>query len=222
MRRRDFITLLAGATLGAPVAARAQAMRRIGVLMAYAETVPQAQTWISAFRAQLQKLGWVEGRNIQINIRWATGKSEMIHRFAKELVATKPDVIVSSSTPTTAALLEQTRTIPIVFAIVTDPVGSGFVTSFPRPGGNATGFTNFESTMAGKWLELLKEIAPGVERAAFLFNPETAPHFKYYLNTFKEAAASFQLEANLALSGTEPSSKALLSQRHASPMAALS
>ena len=118
-----------------------------------------------------------------------------MQRFAKELVALQPDLILSSNTPTTAALLQQTRTIPIIFAIVADPVGSGFVASFPRPGGNVTGFTDIEPTMAGKWLELLKEIAPRVTRVAFLFNPATAPHFEYYLNPFKAAAASFAVEA---------------------------
>ena len=118
-----------------------------------------------------------------------------MQRFAKELVALQPDLILSQSTPTTAALLQQTRTIPIIFAIVADPVGSGFVASFPRPGGNVTGFTNMEPTMAGKWLELLKEIAPRVARVAFLFNPATAPYAEYYLNPFKAAAASFAVEA---------------------------
>ena len=118
-----------------------------------------------------------------------------MQRFAKELVALQPDLILSQTTPTTAALLQQTRTIPIIFANVSDPVGSGFVASFPRPGGNVTGFTNIEPTMAGKWLELLKEIAPRVNRVAFLFNPATAPYAEYYLNPFKAAAASFAVEA---------------------------
>ena len=123
----------------------------------------------------------------------ATRKSRQ--RFAKELIALQPDLILSHSTPTTAALLQQTRTIPIVFATVSDPVGSGFVASLPRPGGNVTGFTNIEPTMAGKWLELLKEIAPRVTRVALLFNPATAPYAEYYLNPFKAAAASFAVEA---------------------------
>jgi putative ABC transport system substrate-binding protein len=119
----------------------------------------------------------------------------LMQRFAQELVALQPELILSSSRPTTAALLHQTRTIPIIFAIVADPVGSGFVASFPRPGGNVTGFTDIQPTIAGKWLELLKEIAPHVARVAFLFNPVTAPHFEYYLNVFKAAAASFAVEA---------------------------
>ena len=199
MRRREFITLLGGAAAAWPLAARAQQperMRRIGVLMAYAESDREGQACVAAFREGLQKLGWAEGRNIRIDTRWATpGDAEAMQRFAKELVALQPDLILSQSTPTTAALLQQTRTIPIVFANVSDPVGSGFVASFPRPGGNVTGFTNIEPTMAGKWLELLKEIAPRVDRVAFLFNPATAPYAEYYLNPFKAAAASFAVEA---------------------------
>ena len=199
MRRREFISLLGGAAATWPLAARAQQpdrMRRIGVLMGYAESDREGQAFVAAFREGLQKLGWTEGRNIRIDTRWATpGDAESRQRFAKELVALQPDLILSHSTPTTAALLQQTRTIPIVFATVSDPVGSGFVASFPRPGGNVTGFTNIEPTMAGKWLELLKEIAPRVTRVAFLFNPATAPYAEYYLNPFKAAAASFAVEA---------------------------
>jgi putative ABC transport system substrate-binding protein len=197
MRRRQFITLLGGAAAW-PLAARAQQadrMRLIGVLMAYAESDPEGQAWVAEFRERLQKLGWAEGRNLQIVIRWATPNVEAMQRFAKELVALQPDLILSQSTPTTAALLQHTRTIPIIFANIADPVGSGFVASFPRPGGNATGFVLFEPTMAGKWLELLKEIAPRVNRVAFLFNPATATYFEYYTNPFKAAAASFGVEA---------------------------
>ena len=137
-----------------------------------------------------------EGHNIRIDTRWATAlDAEARQQFAKELVALQPDLILSHSTPTTVALLQQTRTIPIVFATVSDPVGSGFVASFARPGGNVTGFTNIEPTMAGKWLELLKEIAPRVNRVAFLFNPATAPYAEYYLKSFRTAAPSFAMEA---------------------------
>jgi putative ABC transport system substrate-binding protein len=198
MRRRDFIALLGcGAALALPHVARAQdRMRRIGVLMAYPEGDAEAQARVAAFRDGLQKLGWTEGRNIRIDTRWATpGDAEARQRFAKELVALQPDLIFSLNTPTTAALVQQTRTIPIVFAVVVDPVGSGFVASLPRPGGNVTGFTLMEPTMAGKWLELLKEIAPRVNRVAFLFNPATAPYAEYYLNPFRAAAASFAVEA---------------------------
>ena len=199
MRRREFITLLGGAAAAWPIAARAQQgerMRRIGVLMGYAESDRGAQARLAAFRDGLQKLGWTEGRNIRIDTRWvAPGDAEARQQFAKELVALQPDLILSHSTPNTATLLQQTRTIPIIFAAVSDPVGSGFVASFPRPGGNITGFINMEPTMAGKWMELLKEIAPRVARVAFLFNPATAPYAEYWLNPFKTAAASFAVQA---------------------------
>lgn len=197
MRRRDFITLLGGAAAPWQLPARAQQadrVRRIGVLMAYSESDSEAQAWVATFRAGLQKLGWTEGRNIGIDVRWATVDKEAIERFAKELVVSRPELLLASSTPATAALLQQTRTIPIVFALVSDPVGSGFVASFPRPGGNVTGFTTMEPTMAGKWLELLKEIAPHVARVAFLFNPASAPYVDFYLNPFKAAAPFFGVE----------------------------
>jgi putative ABC transport system substrate-binding protein len=193
------ITLLGGAAAAWPLGARAQQadqVRRIGVLMGYAETDSDARAWCMAFQEALQKLGWTEGRNIQIETRWATpDDAESMRRLAKELVAPQPNAILSSTTPTTTALLQQTRTIPIVFAIVADPIGSGFVASFARPGGNVTGFIFTEPTMAGKWLELLKEIAPRVARVAMLFNPVSATYAEYWLNPFKAAAASFAVEA---------------------------
>jgi len=199
MRRRDFVTLLGGAAVTWPFTARAQQadpMRRIGALMAYSERDPEGQDSVAAFREGLQTLGWTEGRNVRIDTRWATpADAASAQRFATELVALQPDLILAQSTPITAALLQQTRTIPIVFVNVTDPVGSGFVASFPRPGGNVTGFVEFEPTMSGKWLELLKEIAPRVARVAFLFNPATAPYAEYYLSPFKAAAASFAVKA---------------------------
>jgi putative ABC transport system substrate-binding protein len=197
MRRREFITLLGGAAAW-PFAARGQQadrIRLIGVLMAYAESDPEGQAWVAAFREGLQQLGWAEGRNIQIATRFATPDVEAMQRFAKELVALQPDLILSQSTPTTAALLQQTRTIPIIFANIADPIGSGFVASFPRPGGNATGFILYEPTMAGKWLELLREIAPRVNRVAILFNPATATYFEYYMSPLKAAAVSSGVEA---------------------------
>jgi putative tryptophan/tyrosine transport system substrate-binding protein len=208
MRRRAFIGLLGGAAawpLGAraqqsalamPFVARAQTPRRIGVLMAYAESDRQGQTDIAAFLEELQKLGWEAGRTIWIDTRWAApGDAQSRQQFAKELVALQPDLIFSQGTPNTAALLQQTRTTPIIFANVADPIGSGFVVSFPRPGGTVTGFMTMEPTLAGKWLELLKEIAPRVARVALLFNPATAPYAENYLNSFKAAAASFAVEA---------------------------
>jgi putative ABC transport system substrate-binding protein len=199
--RRDFITLLGGAVAW-PLAVRAQQggrVRRIGALMGFAESDREGQTDVAAFRGGLQKLGWAEGRNIWIETRWAppenVGPRE---RFAKELVALQPDLILSHTTPTTAALLRETRTIPIVFANVSDPIGSGFVASLSQPGGNVTGFTTIEDAMGGKWLELLKEISPHVNRVAFLFNPETATYAEYYLNLFKAAGTGFAVEATSA------------------------
>jgi putative tryptophan/tyrosine transport system substrate-binding protein len=179
MRRREFITLLGGVTAGWPFAARAQqaaGVRRIGVLMSDAETDPEAQSNAAAARQGLQELGWTDGRNVRIDYRWAGGDKDRMRALAKELVELQPDVILARSTPATAALKAETRTIPIVFTTVSDPIGSGFVTSFARPGGNVTGFTNFEASMGGKWLGLLKEIAPRVTRTGMMFNPETAPY----------------------------------------------
>ena len=201
MRRRNFIALLGSAAVAWPLGARAQQaarVRRIGVLMAFAESDREAQSWVAAFREELRKLGWMEGRNIEIDTRWATADVESMQRFAKELVALQPDLILTSSTPATAAMLQQTRTIPIIFVWVADPVGSGFVASLPRPGGNVTGFTPIEGSLGSKWVELLKEIAPRVARVTLLFNPAMATFAEGYLNPFKAAAASLGVEAILA------------------------
>ena len=198
MRRREFLGLVGGAVSAFPLAARAQQvdrMRWIGVLMGYAESDPEGQANIAAFRGGLRKLGWTEGRNIRIDIRWAAADADLVQRFARELVALQPDLILTQNTPGTAAVLQQTRTIPIIFANVSDPIGSNFVASFSRPGGNVTGFTDIEATIAGKWLELLKELAPRTTRVAFLFNPETAPFADYYLSYFKTVAGFFAVEA---------------------------
>ena len=163
IRRRELVVTLVGAASAWPLAARAQQperIRRIGVLMGYAESDREGQANFAAFQGGLQKLGWMEGRNIRIDARWASTEADLVQRFAKELVALQPDVIVTQNTPITAAMLQQTRTIPIIFANVSDPVGSGFVAGLPRPGGNVTGFIDMEGSMAGKWLELLKEVAP--------------------------------------------------------------
>jgi putative ABC transport system substrate-binding protein len=196
--RREFIALFGGVAAW-PLTARAQQperMRRIGVLIGYAERDRQGKAYVAAFRDELQRLGWAEGRNIRVDTRWAApGDAESRQRLAKELVALQPDLILSHGTPVTATLLKQTHTIPIVFAAVSDPVGSGFVASFPRPGGNVTGFVNMEPTMAGKWMELLREMAPRIARVALLFNPATAPYAEYWLNPFKTAGASFGVQA---------------------------
>jgi putative ABC transport system substrate-binding protein len=170
MRRREFIAGLGGAVAW-PLAARAQLlapMRRIGLLMSVPESDQEGRARVVAFREGLQQLGWTEGRNIRIDARWAAPDVKSVQQFAKELVALKPDLIFSQNTLTTASLLQHTRTIPIIFANVPDPIGNGFVASLPRPGGNITGFIDFEPTMASKWLELLKEIAPRMARVAYL------------------------------------------------------
>jgi putative tryptophan/tyrosine transport system substrate-binding protein len=175
LKRREFITLLGGAAAAWPLAARAQQgerMRRIGVLIAGSrEDDPDGQTRSAAFLQGLQQLGWTDGRNLQIDYRWAAGDADHTRKYAAELVALAPDVILASGTATVAPLLQATRTVPIVFAQVTDPVGAGFVDSLARPGGNATGFLLFEYSISGKWLELLKEIAPRVSRAGVIRDP---------------------------------------------------
>jgi putative ABC transport system substrate-binding protein len=199
VKRRQFITLVGAAAVW-PVALRAQQgerMRRIGVLMGRVEGDTEGQARMAAFRfrEQFQKLGWVEGRTIRTDIRWQTQDVDSLQRFAKQLVGLQPDVILSESTPPTAALLQQTRTIPIVFAVVSDPIGSGFVANLARPGGNVTGFLNIEGSLGGKWMELLKEIAPRVARVAILYNPTTAPYADIYIKPFKAAADSLGVEA---------------------------
>jgi len=195
--RRQFIAGLGGAAAW-PLVARAQQadrMRRIGALMGYGENDPEARALLSGFTQGLAELDWTEGRNVRMDIRWAGNDLDRMRMFAKELVDLRPEMILVQGTPGTAALQRETRTIPIVFVLVSDPVGSGFVASVPRPGGNITGFITLEPSMAGKWLELLTEIAPGVKRAAIMFNPDTAPYTRsYYMPSFETAARSFKVE----------------------------
>jgi len=199
MSRREFLGVFGSTAIAWPLAARAQQaerMRHIGLLMVHRETDPEFKKYLDAFREGLENLGWIEGRNIRIDTRWgALDDAQVRERSAKELLALQPDLVLTQNTPPTASMLQQTHTVPIIFVIVADPVGSGFVASLPRPGGNVTGFTVMEATTAGKWLELLKEIEPRLNRAAFLFNPATAPFAEYYLNPFKTAAASLGMEA---------------------------
>ena len=196
MKRRDFITLLGGAAAGWPLAARAQQterLRRIGVLMSTGERDPETQLRVGAFREELQKLGWAEGRNLQIDYRWGAGSIERTRTYAAELVALKPDVILGAPASAAVALHRETRTIPVVFAQVPDPVGLGMVESLSRPGGNITGFALYEYAIALKWLELLKEIAPNVTRAGILYDPEQ-PTSPAYLKTIEATAASFKVQ----------------------------
>jgi len=193
-RRRKFITLLGGAALALPGLGRAQERaRRIAALIAYTEDNAEVQRWVAAFHEGLQKLGWVEGGNLHIDHRWGGTDMNTLQSLAKEIVATKPDVIFSSGSPTTRILKQETSTIPIVFGNVVDPVGEGFVASLARPGGNITGFVNLEPSVAGKYVELLKEIAPRVSRVAIFYNPATAPYHEIYLNPFNAAARSLGL-----------------------------
>jgi putative ABC transport system substrate-binding protein len=192
MRRREFIAGVGGAAAAWPLTAKAQQtdrMRRIGVLMAYDANDLGYKAILQGFIQELAGLGWTDGRNVRLDVRWSAGNKDRVRMFAKELVDLQPDVIMTSSTPLTAELQRETRTIPIVFAGVSDPVGDGLVTSVARPGGNITGFINIEAGMAGKWLELLTEIAPSVKRVAIMFNPEAAPAGGSYYSTVFEAAA---------------------------------
>jgi putative ABC transport system substrate-binding protein len=199
--RREFIMLLGGAAAVWPLAARAQQgerVRRIGVLMHLAADDPEGQARIGAFLQGLQEWGWAVGRNARIEYRWAAGDVERIRKYAAELVALGPDVILAAGGAVVPPLLQATSTVPIVFAQTPDPVGAGFVASLPRPGGNVTGFITMEPTIPSKWVELIKEIAPRVARVAFLFNPATAPYFGVYVNPFKAAAATFGVEPIIA------------------------
>jgi putative ABC transport system substrate-binding protein len=177
MRRREFITLLGGASVAWPFVARAQGerMRRVGVLITLEANDPEGESELKALKQAFQELGWVEGRNLRLELRWSGGEPARIQASAKELVSLPCEVIVARSTPAVAALIKETRTIPIVFSYVVDPIGSGFVQSFPRPGGNVTGFQTYEFTLAGKWLQLLLETAPSVRRIGLIHNPATAP-----------------------------------------------
>lgn len=197
MRRREFITLLVAA-VGCPSAGLGQQddrLRRIGVLMGWTESDPGAQARLKVFHEVLQELGWTLGSNLRIEYRWVAGDAARIPELAKELVALQPDLIVANTTPVTRTLHRETKTIPIVFVIVSDPVGEGVVASLARPGGNVTGFIDYEDTMGGKWLQLLKELARGIRRAALMYNPQAAPGGGgYFWPSFEAAARTMAIE----------------------------
>ena len=201
MRRREFIGLLGGATVAWPLAAHAQQpeqRRLIGVLMPYAESDSAVQSWLAAFRAALAKLGWSEGSNLRIELRWSAADPDKIRTFAKELVDLRPDAIFGVSTPAIGVLARETRTIPIVFAGVTDPIGAGFAANLSHPGGNITGFTVNDPAVGGKWVQLLKQIAPRTVRVALLFNPATAVPIQFFMPSIQAGASSFPIEVSAA------------------------
>jgi putative ABC transport system substrate-binding protein len=194
VRRRQFITLLGGAAVW-PLAARAQQPRHIGVLTPFNERDPEVRSRVSAFQEALREAGWVEGRNIRIDYRWAAGDLDRIRAYAAEIVGLAPEAILGASTPVLAALRKETQTIPIVFTGVSDPVGVGFVASLARPGGNLTGFANFEPEMGGKWLQELKQVAPNVNRVAFILNRQNASWASLF-RAIEAVAPTFGLTAS--------------------------
>ena len=217
MKRRKFITLLGGAAAW-PLAARAQEQtRRVGVLAPGSNSDADQLSRLKVFQDALRELGWTDGRNIQIELRLAAGSVELFRTYAAELVGLKPDVLLADSSPSTGALQRETRTVPIVFARVSDPFTQGFVSNMARPGGNITGFTNYEPAMGGKWVELLKEAVPSIRRIALVYNPQTAPYTATFLPAFETAARAHavtlvnapvhdvgELEAAIAAQVTEP------------------
>ena len=195
MRRREFVTLFGGAAVGWPLAVHSQqpVLRRFGVLMAVAADDPEAKAELAGLHAGLARLGWIGGSTIHIDYRFAASTPDRFPLLAKELLALNPEVILTQSTPVTAALQQATRSIPIIFVQVSDPIGSGFVASLPRPGGNLTGVIHYEPGITGKWLAMLKEIAPSLARVAVLANPKTTP-YEYFLRNAAAAAPPLAIE----------------------------
>ena len=190
MRRRDFIKVIASSAAAWPVTARAQSnrLRRVGVLLGIAEKDPEANARIKAFRLGMRDLEWIEGRNIQIDIRFTGSDLDLINRHVAELVKSPPDVIVANSTPIMAALKPATTTIPIVFVVVNDPVGQGFIPNLKHPGGNITGYSFIEPEIIGKWINLLSDVKPGLSHVTLMFNPQTAPYYDRFIQSYKASA----------------------------------
>jgi putative tryptophan/tyrosine transport system substrate-binding protein len=201
IKRREFIAGLGGAAASAaisPHAAHAQQperMRRIGVLVNGAATETVSQSYVAAFTQGLRQLGWTEGQNLRIDVRWIAGDAGLARSYAAQLIGLMPDVILAATTPNLMALRQATSTVPVVFVSVSDPVAQGFVASVRQPGGNITGFSAYEFSTGGKWLDLLKEIAPGLARVAVMFNPDNAPQSKFFMQTIEDAAPSFGVQA---------------------------
>src|SRR3954452_14827219 len=197
MKRRAFIAFLGSAAVAWPLVVRAEPadrMRRIGVLMGVGENDPEGQARVAAFQKGLADLNWTDGRNVHIDYRWAAGDADRIRAYAAELVALAPDLLVGNGTSPLRALRDATQSIPIVFIMVNDPVGQGFITNLARPGGNITGFSFLEYSMIGKSLELLRQLAPSVHRFAVMFNPETTPHYTVFLRSFETVPPPRPLE----------------------------
>jgi putative tryptophan/tyrosine transport system substrate-binding protein len=197
VRRREFITLLGGAAATWPLAARAQpsgAAKRIAVLMNSAATDAAAQSYVAAFVQALRQLGWAEGQNIHVEIRWSAGDAALARIYAAQLIGLMPDVILASSTTNLTVVRQATSTIPVVFVQVSDPVAQGFVANMTRPEGNLTGFSMYEFTIGGKWLDLLKEVAPTLARVAVMFNPDTSPQSKFFMRSIETAAPSLGVQ----------------------------
>ena len=200
MRRRDFVTLFGGAAAMWPLGVCAQQtgnqVRRVGALMVWSEGDVQGEARLNAFVDKLRELGWTKGRNLSVDVRWTAPNMEGIGTAAKELVALQPELIVAGATPAVIALAHETHSIPIVFVSVSDPIGSGLVTDLAHPGGHITGFTAFEFSVGGKWLQTIKEVAPDLSRAGVLFNPATAPYALNYMKFIETAAAALAVNVS--------------------------
>ena len=223
MQRREFFVLLGAATVAWPVAALAQPserIRRVGILVGSGQSDPNIQAWIAEVQNGLAALGWREGQNVHFERRFAGGDVGRAQPHAQELVRLDLDVIVTSSIPTALALLGETRSVPVVFTNLSDPVGSGVVPNLARPGGNVTGFTNFEYSIGGKWLEILKDISPNIKSTSIIFNPVAATYSRGYIQSFEAAAISLSVQASVARSTMSPRSTRQLALRPASPAAA--